>query len=359
MAKTAAAFVTAGEREVRVSSPDRVVYEATDRTPAITKLQVCEYFAAVGPALMRAVGERPTALERWPDGWREGMRLSTGHGDDGEGFYQKRLPKGAPDFVETATITFPSGRKAAELCPTEPAACVWAGHMGTLTFHPWPVRRPDVDHPDELRLDLDPQPGTTFADARRVADVARELLEELGLRGYPKTSGNRGVHIYVRIEPRWTFDEVRHAAIGFGRELERRDGGVTTAWWKEERGERLFLDYNQNLRDRTIASAWSLRPRPGAPVSTPMTWAGLAEVGDPAEFTLHTVPDYLADGDPWADMDDTAYSLDPLLALWESLPGGELNWPPDYPKQPGEPPRVQPSKKVAEHWDADGNRIAP
>lgn len=359
MAKTAAAFVTSGEREVRVSSPDRVVFEPTDRTPAITKLQVCEYFAEVGPALMRAIGLRPTALERWPDGWREGMRLSTGHGDDGEGFYQKRLPKGAPEFVETTTITFPSGRKAGELCPTEPAALVWAAHMGTLTFHPWPVRRPDVDHPDELRLDLDPQPGTTFADARRVADVARELLEELGLRGYPKTSGNRGVHIYVRIEPRWTFDEVRHAAIGFGRELERRDDGVTTAWWKEERGERLFLDYNQNLRDRTIASAWSLRPRPGAPVSTPMTWARLAQTEDPAEFDLHTVPDYLADGDPWAEMDDTAYSLDPLLSLWESLPGGELNWPPDYPKQPGEPPRVQPSKKVAEHWDAEGNRIAP
>lgn len=359
MAKTAAAFVTSGDREVRVSSPDRVVYEATDRTPAITKLQVCEYFAGVGPALMRAVGLRPTALERWPDGYRDGMRLSTGYGDDGDGFYQKRLPKGAPEFVETATITFPSGRTAAELCPTEPAALVWAAQMGTLTFHPWPVRRPDVDHPDELRLDLDPQPGTGFTDARRVAEVARELLEELGLRGYPKTSGNRGVHIYVRIEPRWTFDEVRHAAIGFGRELERRDEGVTTAWWKEERGQRMFLDYNQNLRDRTIASAWSLRPRPGAPVSTPVTWERLAEVTDPAEFDLHTVPEYLADGDPWADMDDTAYSLDPLLSLWESLPGGELNWPPDYPKQPGEPPRVQPSKKVAEHWDAEGNRIVP
>lgn len=358
MATPATTLEVAG-REVRVSSPDRVIYDATERTPALTKLDVCAYFAAVGEPLLRAVGERPTAMERWPRGWREGMRLSTGYGDDGDGFYQKRLPKGAPHWIETVTVTFPSGRTAAELCPSEPASLVWAAQMGALTLHPWPVRRPDVDHPDELRLDLDPQPGTTFADALRVADVARELLEELGLRGYPKTSGNRGVHIYLRIEPRYTFEDLRHAAIGFGRELERRDDGVTTAWWKEERGERIFLDFNQNNRDRTIASAWSLRARPGAPVSTPMTWSRLADVADPAEFNLTTVPDFLADGDPWAELDTTSYSLDPLLALWESLPGGELNFPPDYPKMPGEPPRVQPSKKVAEHWDDEGNRIDP
>lgn len=352
-------MVTVGEREVRVSSPDRVVYEATDRTPAITKLEVCSYFAAVGDVLMSTIGERPTAMERWPDGWREGMRLAVGPQDrDADGFYQKRLPKGAPDFVETVDIRFPSGRTAAELCPTEPAALVWAAQMGALTFHPWPVRRPDVDHPDELRLDLDPQPGTTFADAQRVAQVARELLEELGLKGYPKTSGNRGVHIYLRIQPTHTFEDVRHAAIGFGRELERRDGGVTTAWWKEERGERIFIDFNQNNRDRTIASAWSLRARPGAPVSTPLAWDRLAEVTHPAELNLTTVPDYLAEtGNPWADMDDEFFPLEPLLQLWETLPGGELNFPPDYPKMPGEPPRVQPSKKVAAHWDDDGNRI--
>ncbi|HWC21642.1 MAG TPA: DNA polymerase domain-containing protein [Flexivirga sp.] len=357
MAKTPAALVPVGDREVRVSSPDRVIYEATDRTPEISKLQVCEFFATVGDALMRAVGERPTAMERWPDGYRDGMRLSTGYGDDGDGFYQKRLPRGAPEYVETVGVTFPSGRTAQELCPTEPASVVWAAHMGTLTFHPWPVRRPDVDHPDELRIDLDPQPGTTFADTQRVAGVARELLEELGMRGYPKTSGNRGIHIYLRIQPKWTFEELRHAAIGFGRELERRDDGVTTSWWKEERGERIFVDFNQNNRDRTIASAWSLRAKPGAPVSTPMTWEQLAEVTDPRDFNLVTVPDFLADSDAWADMDDTAHSLEPLLQLWETLPGGELNFPPDYPKMPGEPPRVQPSKKVAEHWDADGNRI--
>jgi DNA ligase D-like protein (predicted polymerase) len=296
-------------------------------------------------------------MERWPDGYREGWRLATGPTDkEGEGFYQKRLPRGAPDFVETVEVTFPSGRTADELCPTEPAALVWAAQMGTLTFHPWPVRRPDVDHPDELRIDLDPQPGTGFADAVRVAGVARELLEEHGLRGYPKTSGNRGVHVYVRVEPVHTFEDIRHAAIAFGRELERRDDGVTTAWWKEERGERIFVDFNQNNRDRTIASAWSLRPRPGAPVSTPLTWAQLADLGDPRELNLVTVPDFLSDGNAWADMDETAYPLEPLLALWEEHPV-ELNFPPDYPKMPGEPPRVQPSKKVASHWDEDGNRI--
>lgn len=357
MAKTPAAVVAVGEREVRVSSPDRVIYAATERTPQVTKLQVCEYFAAIGDTLMRSIGDRPTAMERWPDGYREGMRLSTGYGDDGDGFYQKRLPKGAPDWIEKVRITFPSGRTAEELCPHEPAALVWAAQMGTLTLHPWPVRRPDVDHPDELRIDLDPQPGVTFADVQRVAAVAGELLQELGLRGYPKTSGNRGVHIYVRIEPTHTFEDVRHAAIGFGRELERRDGGVTTNWWKEERGERVFLDFNQNNRDRTIASAWSLRARPGAPVSTPLSWKHLAEIGDPREFTLFSAPELLADGDPWADMDGQPCSLQPLLHLWETLPGGELNFPPDYPKMPGEPPRVQPSKKVAEHWDEQGNRI--
>jgi DNA ligase D-like protein (predicted polymerase) len=349
MAEQAVELEVAG-RPVRITSPDRVIYEATEQTPAFTKLDVCEYFRALGEPLMHAIGERPTTMERWPKGYRDGMRLSTGYGDDGDGFYQKRLPKGAPDWIETAMITFPSGRTAAELCPSEPAALVWAAQMGALTLHPWPVRRPDVDHPDELRLDLDPQPGTTFSDARRVAGVARELLEELGLRGYPKTSGNRGIHIYLRIQPKWSFEEVRHAAIGFGRELERRDSGATTNWWKEERGARIFLDYNQNNRDRTIASAWSLRPRPGAPVSTPMTWEQLMAVDNPADFNLKTVPEYVAKGNPWADMEAIAFPLDPLLGLWESLPGGELNFPPDYPKMPGEPPRVQPSRKVAENW---------
>jgi DNA ligase D-like protein (predicted polymerase) len=359
MAKAAAVEVQAGDRAVRVSSPDRVIYEATERTPEVTKVMVAQYFASVEDGLMRALRDRPTALERWPSGVREGMKLATGRADkDADAFYQKRVPMGAPDYLESVEITFPSGRTAREVCPTEIAVPVWCAHMGTLTFHPWPVRRADVDRPDELRIDLDPQPGTTFADARRVAAVARELFAELGITAYAKTSGNRGIHVFVRIEPRWEFLDVRHAAIGFGRELERRDGGVTTAWWKEERGERIFVDFNQNCRDRTIASAYSLRPIPGAPVSTPVTWAELAELDDPAALNLFAVPERVADGDPWAGIDDAAYSLDPLLALWEDLPGGEMNFPPDYPKMPGEPPRVQPSKKVASHWDAEGNRIA-
>ncbi|MBS43104.1 MAG: ATP-dependent DNA ligase [Nocardioides sp.] len=361
MPKTPAAEVEAGGRAVRVSSPDRVVYEATDRTPEVTKLMVAQYFASVDDGLMRALRDRPTALERWTSGYREGMRLATGPADrDADAFYQKRVPKGAPDYLETARITFPSGRTADEICPTEIAVPVWCAHMGTLTFHPWPVRRTDdpasLDRPDELRIDLDPQPGTSFADAARVAGVARELLEELGMTGWPKTSGNRGVHVYVRIAPRWDFVDVRHAAIAFGRALAERDDQVTVAWWKEERGERIFVDFNQNNRDRTIASAYSLRPRPGAPVSTPLTWDELAGLDDPRGFNLFTVPDRMADGDPWAGIDDAVCSLQPLLDLWDADPT-ELNYPPDYPKMPGEPPRVQPSKKVAEHWDADGNRV--
>jgi DNA ligase D-like protein (predicted polymerase) len=358
MPKAAAAEVEAGGRSVRVSSPDRVIYEKTDRTPEVTKLMVAEYFVSVEDGLMRALRERPTALERWTSGVRPGMKLATSRDDrDADAFYQKRVPKGAPDYLESVQITFPSGRTADEICPTEIAVPVWCAQMGALTFHPWPVRRADVDRPDELRIDLDPQPGTSFGDAVRVAGVARELLEELGLVGYPKTSGNRGVHIYVRIRPEWEFVDVRHAAIGFGRELARRDEGVTMDWWKEERGERIFVDFNQNNRDRTIASAYSLRPIPGAPVSTPMSWAELAGVTDPGEYNLFTVPERLVDGDPWAAIDDTAYSIEPLLDLWNELPGGEMPFPPDYPKMPGEPPRVQPSKKVESHWDEHGNRI--
>ncbi len=352
MPKTPAAEVVAGGRAVRVSSPDRVIYEATETTPEVTKVMVAEYLASVADGLMRALRERPTALERWPSGVREGMRLATGPQDrDAEAFYQKRAPRGAPEYLETVRVTFPSGRTADEVCPTEIAVPVWCAQMGTLTFHPWPVRRGDTDRPDELRLDLDPQPGTTFADTVRVAGLARDLLTELGMVGFPKTSGNRGVHVYVRIEPRWEFVDVRHAAIAFGRELERRDPGVTTAWWKEERGARVFVDYNQNNRDRTIASAYSLRPLPGAPVSTPLTWAELAELDDPRGLNLFTVPERAAAGDPWAAIDDVACSLDPLLALWEEQGAVELPYPPDYPKMPGEPPRVQPSRKNAANWD--------
>src|SRR3954451_17554722 len=318
MPKTPAAEVVAGDRVVRVSSPDRVIYEATEHTPEVTKLMVAEFFASVGEGLMRALRDRPTALERWTSGVRPGMKLATGPQDrDADAFYQKRVPKGAPDYLESVEVTFPSGRKADEICPTEIAVPVWCAQMGTITFHPWPVRRGDVDHPDELRIDLDPQPGTDFADAVRVAGVARELLDDLGLVGYPKPSGNRGVHIYVRIEPRWQFVDVRHAAIGFGRELERRlPGEVTTKWWKEERGERIFVDYNQNARDRTIASAYSIRPKPGAPVSAPLTWDELAD-GAPEDLTVGTMPARFAEvGDRHAAIDDAAFSLQPLLDMY-------------------------------------------
>ncbi len=356
MASKAVEVDAAGEA-VRVTSPDRVIYPATDSTAEVTKLQVVEYYVSVADGILRALGDRPTALERWTTGVHPGITLATGRGDKSDAFYSKRVPKGAPEYVETTQVTFPSGRTAEEVKVANLATVGWCAQMGTITFHPWPTRSGDNDHPDELRIDLDPQPGTTFTDAVRVAGVARELLEELGITGYPKTSGNRGVHVYVRIEPRWEFTDLRHAAIGFGRELERRDPGVTTAWWKEERGERIFVDFNQNNRDRTIASAYSLRPKAGAPVSTPVSWEELADLSDPSGFNLFTVPERLAAGDPWKGIDDTAHSLQPLLDLWEELPGGELNFPPDYPKMPGEPPRVQPSKKVAEHWDDDGNRV--
>ena len=352
---TPAVEVDARGVPVRVTSPDRVIYEATDRTPEITKVQVVEYYVAVADGIMRALRDRPVALERWPKGVHEGIRLSTGYGDKADAFYQKRVMKGAPSYVETARVTFPSGREAEEVCVTSVATVAWCAQMGALTFHPWPTRRDDNDHPDELRIDLDPQPGTGFADAVRVAGVAPPLLEDLGITGYVKTSGHRGVHIYVRIEPRWDFVDVRHAAIAFGRELEKRDDGVTTNWWKEERGERIFVDFNQNSRDRTIASAWSLRPLPGAPVSTPVSWDELATVEDPRDLNVVTAP---GRPDAWSGIDDVQHSLQPLLDLWEAHPV-ELNYPPDYPKMPGEPPRVQPSKKVAEHWDEHGQRIAP
>ena len=266
MAPKESTTIDAGGRELRVSSADRVIFPATERTAAVTKLDVVEYYLSVEDGIMRALARRPTTLERWPKGVHPGIVLSTREQGGGDAFFQKRIPRGAPDYVETTRITFPSGRHADEIRPTEIAVVGWAAQMGTITFHPWPVRDDDVDHPDELRIDLDPQPGTDFADAVRVAAEARVLLDELGYRGFPKTSGGRGIHIYVRIEPRWTFTDVRHAAIAFGRELERRlPGEVTTNWWKEERGERIFVDYNQNARDRTIASAYSVRPKPGAP----------------------------------------------------------------------------------------------
>src|SRR5690348_3738150 len=351
MPKTPAAEVVAGDRAVRVSSPDRVIYEATERTPEITKLMVAQYFASVDDGLMRALRDRPTALERWTSGVRPGMRLATGPQDkDADAFYQKRVPKGAPDYVETVQVTFPSGRTADEICPTEIAVPVWCAHMGTLVFHPWPVRRTDVDHPDELRIDLDPQPGTDFDDAVRAAHELRAVLDEFGgLKGFPKTSGGRGLHVFVPIEPRWTFTQVRRAVIAVGREMERRmPDHVTIKWGKEERGEKIFSDYNQTARDRTIASVYSVRPRPHAPVSAPLRWDEVG-VAHPQDFDIATMPARFAElGDVHADMDDRRFSLEALLELArrdEHDHGlGDLPYPPEYPKMPGEPKRVQPSR---------------
>jgi len=347
-AKAKEAFIDADGREVRVSSPDRVIFEATERTGDITKLQIAEYYVAVGEGIMRALRERPTTLERWPKGVHDDVVVATRESRGGDAFYQKRVPKGAPDYVETARIEFPSGRHADEVCPTELAVVAWCAHMGTLTFHPWPVRRADVDHPDELRIDLDPQPGTDFDDAVVVAGAARELLDELGIAGFPKTSGGRGIHIYVRCEPKWTFTDMRHAAIAFGRELERRmPDRVTTKWWKEERGEKVFIDYNQNARDRTIASPYSVRPRKGAPVSAPLLWDEVPDV-QPEDFTVESMPARFADvGDRFAAIDDVHHSLEPLLEMYERDEAegeGDMPYPPDYPKMPGEPKRVQPSR---------------
>jgi DNA ligase D len=347
-ASSKATIVEAGGRELRVSSPERVIFPATERSGEITKLAIVEYYLSVDDGIMRALARRPTTLERWPKGVHPGIVLATREKGGGDAFFQKRVPQGAPEWVETARIRFPSGRHADEICPTEVAVVAWAAQMGTLTFHPWPVRGEDLDQPDELRIDLDPQPGTDFADAVRVAAEARRLLDELDYVGYPKTSGGRGVHVYVRIAPRWSFTEVRRAAIAFGRELERRlPSNVTTSWWKEERGKRIFVDYNQNARDRTIASAYSIRPKPGAPVSAPVTWDELPEV-EPEDFTVATMPARFSEvGDRHAAIDDAVHSLEPLLEMYERDVAegyGDLPYPPDYPKMPGEPKRVQPSR---------------
>ncbi|WP_329239846.1 DNA polymerase domain-containing protein [Actinoallomurus sp. NBC_01490] len=338
--------IEVGDRVVKVTNPDKVYFPARGET----KLDLVNYYLSVGEGVLRALRERPTTLERWPGGVFEGARLSTRADNRGDAFFQKRIPKNAPEWIETARIAFPSGRYADELCPVHLADVAWAANLGTVTFHPWPVRRVDVDHPDELRIDLDPQPGTDFDDAKKIAlGPVRDMLAELGYTGHPKTSGSRGVHIYVRVEPRWTFTEVRRCALAFAREVERRMPDLVTAnWWKEERGEKVFIDFNQNARDRTIASAYSVRPKPHAPVSAPVSWDELPDV-DTDDFTIATVPERFAKiGDPHATIDDEAFSLEPLLE-WADRDErdrglGDMPYPPNYPKMEGEPKRVQPSK---------------
>jgi DNA ligase D-like protein (predicted polymerase) len=329
---------------VRLSNPDKIYYPKLGADGG-TKRHLVEYYRTMatceGTPILTALRNRPTYLQRFPDGV------------EGEEVYQKRLPPKVPDHVQSCRVRFPSGRFADALKVTEPANVVWAANLGTVTFHPWHARCADVEHPDELRIDLDPQPGTAFPEARAVAlDVVRPLLEEFGYAAFPKASGGRGIHVYVRIEPRWGFIEVRRAAIALAREIERRAGGrVTTAWWKEQRGEQIFIDYNQNARDRTIASAYSARKTPRATVSTPLTWAELVDA-EPDDLTIATVPDLVARrGDPMAGLDDVVHSLEPLLELAERDEAGglgDLPYPPNYPKMPGEPKRVQPSKSRAD-----------
>jgi DNA ligase D len=333
MPKAAAEEFEIAGHTVRLSSPDKICFPR----PGYTKRDVFEYYLAVGDGIMRALRERPTTLQRFPDGI------------EGEMFFQKRIPtRGVPDWIQTATIKFPSMRTAEELCPADLAHVAWAAQMGTIVFHPWPVRGAAPDNPDELRIDLDPQPGTDFGDVVATAEVVHEVLADLGWTGFPKTSGGRGVHVYVRIAPQWSFVEVRRAAIALAREVERRrPDRITTAWWKEERGERVFLDYNQTARDRTIACAYSLRANARATVSAPVTWDELPDV-EPDDFDLRTMPPRFAKlGDPHAAIDDVAHDITPLLdwsARDEKAGQGDLPYPPDHPKMPGEPKRVQPSK---------------
>lgn len=336
--------------EVKLSNPDKIYFPELGSSGGC-KRDLVEYYRAVAlnGALMTALAERPTYLERYPDGV------------EGDQIYQKHLTKYHPEHVQSTEVVFPSKRTGQAFCPRIPADAVWAANLGTVTFHTWPTHAPDNDHPDQLRLDLDPFGDTTFADARRVAvELLRPLLDELGLPGYPKTSGKRGVHVYIPIEPQWDFIATRRAVIALARELERRDPeAITTSWWKEERGDRVFVDFNQNARDRSMASPYSVRKTPHAHVSMPLTWDRLVDA-EPGDFTMATVPGLLAEhGDPWAGIDEQRVGIEPLLEMVERDDAeglGDMPYPPSYPKMPGEPPRVQPSKKVAEHWDAEGNR---
>ena len=322
-----------GDREVSVSNPDRPVWPG----PGITKRELAEYLIAVADPFLAANGHRPISLERF------------GGSVEGEGFFSKNPPKGAPDYVGEVMCTYNSGRRHPQLVIDEIAVAVWAAQMNTVVFHPWASLASDTDRPVELRIDLDPQPGTDFADAAAVAPALRDVLREAGLEAWIKTSGNRGLHVFCPIEPTHEFLDVRHAVIAAGRELERRmPDRVTMHWWKEERGSRVFLDFNQANRDRTMAGAYSPRALPDATVSTPITWEELAAGIDPGAFTVRTVPGRLAEqGDPWADLQAAPGRIDTLLEWWERdlADGlGELPFPPDFPKMPGEPPRVQPSR---------------
>jgi DNA ligase D-like protein (predicted polymerase) len=330
-------LLTVAGREVPISNPAKVLFPEA----GLTKLDLARYYLAVADGALRAAGGRPNVLVRYPNGIA------------GEFFYQKRAPASRPDWIEVVTLQFPSGRTAEEVVPRDAAALAWMANLACLELHPHPVRASDLDRPDELRVDLDPVPGVEWPQIRTVAGLVRAALADVGLAGWPKTSGSRGMHIYVRIERRWTFPEVRRAALALAREVERRAPGLATSkWWKEER-HGVFLDYNQNAKDRTVAAAYSVRPRPDARVSAPLAWDEVA-ICEPADFTLATMPArFAAIGDRHADIDRHAGSLDALLELSarQQADGlGDAPWPPHYRKQAGEGPRVAPSRRrVSKH----------
>jgi DNA ligase D-like protein (predicted polymerase) len=331
--RSAHEYVIAGGREVAVSNPAKVLFPAA----GYTKLDVARYYVAVADGALRGAGGRPNMLLRYPNGI------------EADFFYQKRAPETRPDWVEVVTLRFPSGRRADEVVPRDAAALVWMANLGCLELHPHPVRADDLDHPDELRVDLDPVPGVTWNQVRQVASLVGAALEEFGLTGWPKTSGSRGIHVAVRIERRWTFQQVRRAALALAREVERRAPSLATSqWWKEER-HGVFLDYNQNAKDRTVAAAYSIRPKPDARVSAPISWDEVADC-DPADFTLATMPARFARiGDRHEGIDEHPGSLDLLLDLssrQEAEGQGDAPWPPHFAKQAGEPARVQPSRRA-------------
>jgi DNA ligase D-like protein (predicted polymerase) len=333
MARVSETLEVAG-REVEITNPGKVFFPEAGHT----KIDLVRYYLAVADGAVRGVAHRPMALKRFVNG------------ASGDFFFQKRAPATRPDWIETVELAFPSGRTAEEVVVSDPAQLAWVINLGCIDLNPHPVRADDLEHPDELRVDLDPVPGVEWDQIRRVALVAREALDAVGLVGWPKTSGSRGIHINVRVERRWTFPEVRRAALALARDVERRAPGLATSkWWKEER-HGVFLDYNQNAKDRTVASAYSVRPTRDARVSMPLDWDGIADV-EPADFTLATVPALVAErGDRSAGIDASAGSLDALLELsarHEAEGLGDAPWPPHYAKQEGEPPRVQPSKRRA------------
>jgi DNA ligase D len=334
--------VTVGDRTVSVSSPDKPFFP--DLGDKGRKIELVQYYATMADVALSPVRGRPTYLQRYPDGIA------------GEEVYQKRLPQKSPEWLERVTVTFPGGRNAVALRPEHAADLVWAAQYGTVTLHPWPAMASDLEHPDLMRIDLDPQEGTDFSDAVWVAlELLVPVLDELGVVGFPKTSGGRGVHVDIPLTPGWTFAQVRRAVLAIAREMERRaPERVTSAWWKEERGERVFIDFNQMLPDKTVAAAYTVRAKAGAPVSTPVMWDELGSV-QTLDFTIHTVPARVAQvGDLQASMHDAAAGLERAME-WverdEANGQGETNYPPNYPKMPGEPPRVQPSKKNALNWD--------